>query len=116
VIVSLVRFRSGLTAAEVTAKFEERADRYRQLPGLVEKIYLRYRETGDYGAIYVWESDEALRTFQTSELAQTIPDAYQVEAAPQAEIADVYLLVRKGGTHPVDPLGAPQAYSTASRG
>jgi heme-degrading monooxygenase HmoA len=94
VVVSIVRFRSKLEDDAVEAKFEERADQYRRVPGLVEKIYLRYRETGDYGAIYVWESDEALARFRESELARKIPEAYQVEAAPSSELADVSLVVR----------------------
>jgi heme-degrading monooxygenase HmoA len=94
VVVSIVRFRSKLEDDAVEAKFEERADQYRRVPGLVEKIYLRYRESGEYGAIYVWESDEALARFRESELARTIPEAYQVEAAPSSELADVSLVVR----------------------
>ena len=53
-IVSLVRFRSALSDDEVQATFEDRADGYLSVPGLVEKIYLRYRGPGEYGAVYVW--------------------------------------------------------------
>ena len=94
VVVSIVRFRSKLEDDAVEAKFEERAHRYRQVPGLVEKIYLHYRETGEFGAIYVWESDAALARFRESELARTIPRAYQVDSAPRSELADVSLVVR----------------------
>jgi hypothetical protein len=50
-IVSLVRFKSKLCDDAVQATFEERADRYRNLPGLVEKNYLRFRESGEFGAV-----------------------------------------------------------------
>ena len=93
-IISVVRFRSKLSDDDVQATFEERADRYRQVPGLVEKIYVRFRETGEFGAIYVWESDDALLRFRETELARTIPDAYRVETAPQVELADVCLVVQ----------------------
>jgi heme-degrading monooxygenase HmoA len=94
VIVSLVRFKSRLSTDEVQATFEERADRYRQVPGLLEKTYLRFRETGEFGAVYVWESEQDLIRFRETDLARTIPDAYQVEGAPASEIADVCLVVQ----------------------
>jgi hypothetical protein len=93
VLVSLVRFRSTLADADVRATFEERAERFRQLPGLIDKIYLRFRETGEFGAVYVWESDDALARFRESELARTIPTVYQVDGTPQSELADVCLVV-----------------------
>ena len=96
-IVSLVRFKSALSDDAVQATFEERADRYLGVPGLVEKIYLRFRDTGEFGAVYVWDSEEALMDFRETELAQTIPDVYQVEGAPQAELADVSLVIAPEG-------------------
>jgi heme-degrading monooxygenase HmoA len=93
-IASLVRFRSDLIDDEVQRKFEERADRYREVPGLVEKIYLQFRESGEYGALYVWDSDESLAAFRETELARTIPVAYQVTEPPRSELADVRLVVR----------------------
>ena len=94
VIVSLVIFRSSLSDDEVLARFEARADRYQSVPGLVEKLYLRYQETGEFGAIYVWDSEESLARFRDSELSQTIPQAYQVDGWPRTEVADVILVVR----------------------
>jgi heme-degrading monooxygenase HmoA len=94
VIVSLVRFKSGLSDDEVQAMFEERADEYRRVPGLVEKIYIRFRKSGEVGAVYVWDSEKALMDFRETELARTIPDAYQVEEAPHVELADVCLVVQ----------------------
>ena len=93
-VVSIVRFTSKLAADEVQRKFEDRADSYRQVPGLVEKIYVRFRDTGEFGAVYVWESDDALARFRESELARSIPEAYRVEGAAEIELADVSLVVR----------------------
>jgi heme-degrading monooxygenase HmoA len=75
------------------AMFEKRSDRYRKVPGLVEKLYLRFRDTGEFGAVYVWESEEDLERFRESELARTIPTAYQVEGESSLEVADVPLVV-----------------------
>lgn len=91
-IVSIVRFRSGLTDERVQVLFETRADRYRQVPGLVEKLYLRFR-SGEHGAVYVWETEEALEAFRASDLGRSIGTAYEVEGEPQTELADVTLLV-----------------------
>jgi heme-degrading monooxygenase HmoA len=96
VIVSLGRFRSGLADEDVQKTFEERADRYRQVPGLIEKLYLRYPETGEFGAVFVWESEDALARFQESELATSIPGAYRVESASRIEVAEVCLVVKPG--------------------
>src|SRR5689334_4697076 len=64
VIVSVVRFNSLLPAEEVVERFRARADGYRNLPGLVQKIYLRFRETGEFGAVYLWESEAAYQRFR----------------------------------------------------
>jgi heme-degrading monooxygenase HmoA len=101
VIVSLVRFKSGLSDDEVEARFEERADRYRSVPGLMQKIYVRYRETGEHGAVYVWESEQAMTEFRESDLGRTISDTYQVQGQPQSELADVYFVVRPPTEDPV---------------
>lgn len=93
-IVSLVRFHSALPDDEVQAMFEERAEAYREVPGLLEKVYLRFRSTGEFGAVYVWDSEEALATFRESELARSIPAAYRVSSTPRSELADVRLIVQ----------------------
>jgi heme-degrading monooxygenase HmoA len=97
-IVSLVRFDSGLTDEQVRARFEERADRYRSVPGLIEKLYLRYRDTGEFGAVYVWDTEDALRRFRESELGRSIASAYEVTSEPRFEVADVDLVVRPQGS------------------
>ncbi len=91
-IVSIVRFRSRLTDEQVQDLYEARVDRYREVPGLVEKIYLRYR-SGEHGAVYVWESEDAFEAFRAGNLGRSIGTAYQVEGEPQSELADVALLV-----------------------
>jgi heme-degrading monooxygenase HmoA len=94
VIVSIVRFRSRLSRAEVQSLFEQRADRYRQVPGLVEKIYLEFGETGEFGAVYVWDSEASLERFRASDLARSISAAYEVEGETRVELADVMLAVQ----------------------
>jgi hypothetical protein len=94
VIVSLVRFRSKLPDQEVQAIFEERSYLYRSVPGLVQKIYLRFGETGEFGAVYLWESEDDRVHFMETDLARTIPSVYQVEGAASSETAEVTLVVQ----------------------
>jgi hypothetical protein len=65
------------------------------MAGLAQKYYLRYPATGEHGAVYVWESQEALEAFHESELARTIPDVYQVQGTPEFQMGEVVMLLRK---------------------
>jgi Putative mono-oxygenase ydhR len=47
------------------------------VPGLVQKIYGRDPATGDVCGIYFFETEAALDAFRQTELAQTIPSAYE---------------------------------------
>ncbi len=89
-MVQIVRFTSAMDAEDVVATYHERAPRYRQVPGLVQKYYLDF-PSGEHGAVYVWESAQALEAFRATELARTIPEAYQVTGEPGVEVCDVVL-------------------------
>jgi heme-degrading monooxygenase HmoA len=93
-IVQVVRFKSRLSDSQVLRTYEQRADRYRALPGLLNKYYLKFSETGEHGAVYMWESEEAMREFRSSDLARTIPDAYQVIGAPEVVVGDLVYTLR----------------------
>ena len=51
---------------------------------MLQKIYGRDESTGDMCGIYFFEMQEALTAFRESELAKTIPGAYEaVEVRPE---------------------------------
>ena len=75
--VLFVRITSGLDADEFDRRLLERRPRFRDVPGLVQKIYGRDSATGDVCGIYFFESNEALEVFRETELASTIPSAYE---------------------------------------
>jgi hypothetical protein len=75
--ILFVRIKSGLDADEFDRRLLERRPRFREVPGLVQKIYGRDDATGDVCGIYFFDSDEALAAFRETELARTIPDAYE---------------------------------------
>jgi heme-degrading monooxygenase HmoA len=98
-VISLVRFKSRLAPEEIQALYEERAHRYQQVPGLLEKIYLSFRDTGEASAVYLWESEEAHEAFRRSDLSRSIAGAYEVEDTPTSELADVALIVDNRAAH-----------------
>jgi heme-degrading monooxygenase HmoA len=93
-IVQIVRFKSELSDDQVLSTYDARAPRYRALKGLRQKYYLRFPETGEHGAVYLWESEAGLNEFRESELRRTIPTAYQVKGASDIQVAEVVMTLR----------------------
>jgi heme-degrading monooxygenase HmoA len=93
-IVQIVRFKSGMTDEGVIETYNARASQYRDLKDLRQKYYLRFPETGEHGAVYLWESEAALEAFHESALAQTIPSAYQVQGTPDIRTAELVMTLR----------------------
>ena len=75
--VLFVRVKSDLGPAELERRVIERRPRFKEVPGLVQKIYARDESTGDVCGIYFFEDQEALSAFRETELAKTIPIAYE---------------------------------------
>ena len=75
--ILFVRIKSGLDAKELERRLEERKPRFLGVPGLIQKIYGRDDVTGDVCGVYFFESKEALAAFRDTELAKTIPSAYE---------------------------------------
>jgi len=96
-IVHIVRFKSALPEQDVAEIFRARSDRYRQVPGLIQKYYLRY-DSGEHGAVYVWESREALAAFRVSDLGRSIANVYRIEGEKVMAEADVLLTLHAHST------------------
>lgn len=75
--ILFVRVKSNLEPAEFDRRLRERRPRFQEVPGLTQKVYGCDNATGDVCGIYFFESSEALATFRNSELARTIPSAYE---------------------------------------
>jgi heme-degrading monooxygenase HmoA len=95
-LVLLVRFKSGLPLDEVVAVANSRADEFRALPGLTQKYYVQDKATGEYGGLYLWDSEESFDEYRKSELRATIARAYQVEGEPRIDVLDVLMPLREG--------------------
>jgi hypothetical protein len=83
--ILFVRVKSHLEPEELARRALERRPRFREVPGLVQKVYGRDEATGDICGIYFFEDMNALESFRDSELAHTIAVAYEAtEVRPEA--------------------------------
>ena len=78
--ILFVRIESDLDPEEFERRLLERRPRFHEVPGLVQKIYGRDNSTGHVCGIYFFESEDALAHFRETELAKTIPSAYEAKA------------------------------------
>lgn len=78
-VIHFVRFTTHLTQEEVRQIMEERAPRFREVPGLLQKYYGYEPESGAFCGCYLFDSEESRQAFRQSELARTIPVAYQAD-------------------------------------
>jgi hypothetical protein len=76
-VVLFVRIHNKLDAKEMDRRLAERKPKFLAVPGLAQKVYGRDPATGDVAGIYFFENKEALGKFKDSELAKTIPAAYE---------------------------------------
>lgn len=70
---------TGMEAADWARVCEELATAFAQVPGLVSKVWLKGAD-GRYGGVYVWNSEEAYRTFLESALAAALASHPNVDA------------------------------------
>ena len=75
--ILFVRVKSGLEFEELQRRLLERRPLFREVPGLIQKIYGRDATSGDVCGIYFFENQAALDAFRETELAKTIPSAYE---------------------------------------
>ena len=91
--VLFVRAKSQLDEVALAERLLERRPKFLEIPGLLQKIYGRDPETGHICGIYFFESKEALQAFTETDLAKTIPSAYEVTEI-RKEVYDVLYPLR----------------------
>jgi hypothetical protein len=77
--ILFVRIKSDLDPQELERRLIERRPLFHEVPGLVQKIYGRDETTGHVCGIYFFEDQNALAAFRETELAKTIPSAYEAK-------------------------------------
>jgi hypothetical protein len=75
--VLFVRIKSDLDLNELERRAAKRKPLFKEVPGLIQKIYGKDEATGDVCGIYFFESKTALAQYRDSELAKSIPNAYE---------------------------------------
>lgn len=82
--IVFVRIKSDVDPEELERRVRERVPRFREVPGLVQKLYGRDPASGDWCGVYFFESAEAAAAYRESELAKTIAVAYEAtEVRPE---------------------------------
>lgn len=94
----LVKFASALPHEAVLQLMDERLDRFRAVPGLVQKYYAREPSTGEYVGVYLFESEESLQKYRESELAASIAATYQVVGTSRREVLELLFPLRPEAT------------------
>ncbi|WP_271783721.1 YdhR family protein [Aquimarina algiphila] len=93
-ILQIIKLKSDLPEDELLKRAEERAINFKSIPGLLQKYYIKTSNEGEYGGVYLWESEQSLKKYQESELAKSIPSAYAINQTPDIEILDVIFQLR----------------------
>lgn len=70
-------------------------EEFRAFPGLLQNYYVTLPEPNQYGGIYLWDSKESLATCRESELAASIPAAYEAKGSPEIDAFDVLFQLRE---------------------
>lgn len=91
--ILFVRVTSQLAEDELERRMLERRPKFLEIPGLLQKIYGRDPATGHYCGIYFFESRTDLEAFAATELAKTIPSAYEAVEV-RKEVYDVLYPLR----------------------
>ncbi len=94
-IIQVIKLKSDLSEEALLKKAHERESQFKAIPGLIQKYYVKLSEAGSYGGIYIWDSSESLQEFRNSDLAKSIPQAYEIKEAPNIELMNVLFKLRE---------------------
>ncbi|TNE59084.1 MAG: hypothetical protein EP344_09250 [Bacteroidetes bacterium] len=92
-IMLIVRIKTNLSKEELLKRAHEREPQFAALPGLLQKYYIELGPQ-EYGGVYIWDSMESLAEYRASELAATIPKAYEATAPPSVELVNILFSLR----------------------
>ena len=93
-ILQVIKLKSNLPEEELLNRARKRESQFKAIPGLLQKYYVKTNKSGQYGGVYVWDSPESLHAFRQSDLAKSIPEAYEIIEAPNVEMMDILFQLR----------------------
>jgi hypothetical protein len=98
--VVFVTFETELSNEELEETLRARAEKFREVGGLVQKLYLRDRERGRVGGFYVFDSETSRDAYLDSELRATIGEAYAVVGEPDVSMFRLLFPLREAEEFP----------------
>lgn len=93
--IVFVTFESELSRTELVETLHERAERFREVNGLVQKFYLRDEKGGRVGGFYIFDSEESRDRYLASDLRATIGEAYAVKGEPDVSMFELLFPLRE---------------------
>ncbi len=92
--IQVIKLKSSLPEEELLSRAKKREPQFKAIPGLLQKYYVKLGQPGQYGGVYIWDSPDSLKAYQASDLASSIPKAYEITEAPNIEIMDILFQLR----------------------
>jgi len=93
-VMFIVRLKTKLTEEELIRRAKERAPQFRALDGLIQKYYIKTKNPGEFGGVYIWDSMESFEKYKESDLVKSIAASYEVTEAPTTELIDLMFELR----------------------
>lgn len=93
-VMFIVRGKTELSEAEMERKMKERAPQFQKLSGLIQKYYIKTKNPGEFGGVYIWDTMESFNEYKESDLVKTIAAAYQLTETPSTELIDIIYELR----------------------
>lgn len=93
-IMQFIRLKSTLSEKDLMKVAKERLPEFEAIPGLIQKYYVKTGDGDEYGGVYIWDSMESLKAYRASELAASIPKAYQLSEPPKIEVMEILEILR----------------------
>ena len=90
-VVTRFPLPAGVTAEQIHAEFEEVAPKFRNVPGLVRKQFLRSKDCRTIGGVYLWNDEPAARAFMNDRVAPMIREKFHVD--PTIEFFDSPVII-----------------------
>jgi hypothetical protein len=95
-ITVITRFTvpTAVNASQMRAGFTEVAPAFRNVPGLIRKQFLLSADGRTAGGVYLWDTEEAARSFMLQRVAPMIREKFHVE--PAIEFYESPVIVENG--------------------
>ncbi len=78
-----------MSAEDALEKAVQMNETFRKVPGLRQKYYIRDRETGELGGLYIFDSTESLRRFRDSGIMTKALPAFRLLAPPTVRVFEI---------------------------